>query len=81
MTHDDLEEALQPAAPLLDYRVVEAVQVNFAGQGRDADAGGFALEQVAEDFEVRVAAADFGAAEFEGRDVGRQADEVGGVAG
>lgn len=81
MTHDDLQKPLQPPTPLLNHRVVETVQVDFPRQRRDADAGGFALEEVAEDFEVRVSTADFGAPEFEGGDVGREADEVGGVAG
>lgn len=81
MTDDDLQKPLETPPALLDHRVVEAVQVDFARERRDANAGGFALEEVAEDFEVRVPTADFGAPEFEGGDVGGQADEVGRVAG
>lgn len=81
MPHHNLQKPLQSPPPLLDHGVVETVEVDFAGKGRYADARGLALEQVAEDFEVGVAAADLGAAELEGGDVGAEADEVGGVAG
>lgn len=80
MPHNDLEEALQPSPPLFNHRVVEAVEVDLPRQRRDGDARGFPLEQVAEDLEVGVPPPHLGAPELEGRDVGREADEVGGVA-
>lgn len=70
MSNNNLQKPLQPSSPLLYHDIVEAVQVDFTRQRRDADTGALALEKIAEDFEVGVAAAHFGAAEFEGGDVG-----------
>lgn len=80
VSHHNLQEPFQAPAPLLNHIVVEAVQVHFAGEGGDGDTRALALQQVAEDLEVRVAPPHFGAAQLEGRDVGREPDQVGCVA-
>jgi len=43
VSHHYLQKPLEPSPPLLDYAVVEAVQVDFPRQGGDGDAGAFAL--------------------------------------
>ena len=76
MTDDDLQEALQPLAAVLDDVVGEAVREDLARQRRDGDAGGLALEDVAEVLEVGVAPADGRGAQLEGGDVGAHDDLV-----
>jgi hypothetical protein len=80
MAHHNLQEPLQTPPPLLNHTIIETVQVYFSWERGDGDARALALQQVAEDFEVRVAPPHFGAAQLEGRNVGRQADQVGCVA-
>lgn len=79
MSHHDLQKPLQPVPTVLDDIVTKPVGEHLARQGRDGDARGLALEDVAEVFEVAVAAADDRVAEFEGRDVGSCVDLVGGI--
>lgn len=79
MADDDLQEALQALAAVLDDVVGEAVGEDLARQGGDGDAGGLALEDVAEGLEVRVAPAHRRLLELEGWDVGLHADLVGRV--
>lgn len=81
MSDDDLQKALQTLAPMLDDVVAEPVGEDFAGQGRDGDAGGLALEDVAEVLKVRVPATDDGGAQLEGRDVGPGVNLVRGIHG
>jgi hypothetical protein len=81
MAHYDLQEPFQTPPPLLNDRVIEAIQVDFAWERRDRNASGFAFEQVPEDLEVGVPTPHFGAPELEGRDVRAEADEVGCIAG
>ena len=78
---DDLEEALQPLAAVLDDGVVELVEVDLARQRGDGHARRLALQDVAEVLKVRVAAAHGRGAQLERGDVGRQGDQVGRVAG
>ena len=80
MPHDNLQEPLQSSPSILDDGVVEPVDVDLPRQRRDADPRRLPLEQVTEDFEVGIAPANLGAAKLEGGDVGRESDEVGGVA-
>lgn len=79
MANNNLQESLQSSPPLFYHGIIETVQIHLSRQRRDADTCALALEQIAEDLEVGVPAAHFGAAEFEGRDVGGESDEVGGV--
>jgi hypothetical protein len=81
MPDNNLEELLQSRPPPLDDVVAEAVGEDLTGQGRDGDAGGLALEDVAEVLEVGVAAADGALAQLEGRDVGAADNLVVGVHG
>ena len=62
MAGDDGEEALKALAATLDDLVGEAVCEDFAGERGDVDAGGLALEEIAEGLKVGVAAADDGVA-------------------
>lgn len=80
MSHDNLQKPLQPSSPLFNHRIVEPVQIDFPGQGRNGNSSRFSFEQVSEHLEIGVSAADFAAAELEGGDVGGEADQVGGVA-
>lgn len=70
MSYDYLQESLQTPSPLFDYCIVEAIQVNLAGKRWDGHACGLSLEQIAEDFEVRVSATHLAATKLEGGDVG-----------
>ena len=79
MADDDLEEALEALAAVLDDVVAEAVGEDLAGQGGDVDAGALALEDVAEVLEVGVAPAHGAVLELEGGDVGPAHDLVVGV--
>lgn len=76
---DYLQKPLQPFPPVLDHVVAEAVREHLPRQRGDCDARAFPLEDVAEVFEVRVAAADGGVFQLEGGDVGSAHDLVGGV--
>ena len=70
MPHHDLQEALQPLPPVLDDVVAEAVREDLAGKRGDGNAGALTLQNVAEVFEVGVAAADGAVLELEGGNVG-----------
>lgn len=74
MSNNNLQEALQAPPPLFDHAVVKAVEVDFTRQRRNRNTRALTLEQVPEDFEVGVAATNFGAAQLESGNVGREAD-------
>lgn len=67
---DDLEEALQTFAAMLDDVVAEPVGENLPWQWGYRDTRAFALEDIAEILEIRVTAAHDGVFQFEGGDVG-----------
>lgn len=73
---DDLQEALQALAAVLDHVVAEAVGEDLAGQRGDGDAGRLALEDVAEVLEVGIAPPHGAVSELEGGDVGAADDLV-----
>jgi hypothetical protein len=73
---DYLQEALQALAAVLDYVVTEAVGEDLAGERRDGDAGGLALEDVAEVLEVGIAPPHAAVSQLEGGDVGPADDLV-----
>ena len=79
MSDDDLEEALEALAAVLDDVVAEAVGEDFPRQGGNVDARALALEDVAEVLEVGVAAAHRAVLQLEGGDVGPAHDLVVGV--
>ena len=79
MADDDLQEALQALASMLDDIIAEPVCEDFPGEGRDGDARALALEHVAEVLEVGVAPAHGAVLELEGRDAGPADDLVVGV--
>lgn len=81
MADDDLQEALQALAAVLDDVVAEAVRKDLAGQRRDGDAAALALEDVAKVLKVGVAAAHARGLELEGGNVGAAEDLVAGVHG
>ena len=80
MSNNDLQEALQPSPPFFDHAVVETVEVDFTRQCGNRNTRALALEQIAEDLEVRVSATHFGTAQLESGNIGREADQVCGVA-
>lgn len=55
---------------MLDHIITEPICEYFSRKRGDRDARALTLQNVAEVFKVRVAAADGGVFEFEGRDVG-----------
>jgi hypothetical protein len=63
------QKALEPLPAALDDLIRKPVGEDLAGENGDVDAGGLALEDVAEGLKVRVAPADERVPEFEGRDV------------
>lgn len=79
MSNHNLHKPLQTLSPMLNHIIAESIRKHLAWQWRNSDAGRLALQDVAEVFEVGVAAADFGVAHVEGGDVGAAFDEVGGV--
>jgi hypothetical protein len=81
MPDHDLQEPLQALTSVLDDVVAEAVGKHLSRQRGDGDAGGLALEDVAEVLKVRVAAAHDGGAQLEGGDVGAGMDLVARVHG
>ena len=64
---------------MLDHVVTEPVCEHLAGQRGNGDAGGLALQDVAEVLEVGVPATDDAVFELEGGDVGAADNLVGGV--
>ena len=76
MADDDLQESLEPLASVLNHVVAEAVGEDLAGQRGDSDAGGLALEDVAEILEVGIAPAHGAMSQLEGGDVGPADDLV-----
>lgn len=79
MSDDDLQEALQAVAAMLDDVVAEAVGKDLPRQRRDGHARALALEDVAEGFKVRVAPPHGAVLQLEGGDVGPADDLVVGV--
>jgi hypothetical protein len=70
MSSDNLEEPLQTLTPVLDDIVAEPVGENLSRERGYRDARAFALQDIAEVLEIRVAAAHDGVFKFEGGDVG-----------
>lgn len=70
MSSDDLEEALQTLAAVLNDVVAEPVGENLPGERGYRDARALALQDIAEILEVGVPAAHDGVFQFEGGDVG-----------
>lgn len=76
MSHHNLQEPLQTFPPMLNHIVAKAVREHLAWQRWDRDPRALALQDVAEVFEVRVAAAHAAMAQLEGGDVGATYDLV-----
>lgn len=70
MPSDDLQEALQTLAAVLDDVVTEPVGENLPGERGYSDARALALQDIAEILEIGVSAAHDGVFQFEGGDVG-----------
>lgn len=70
MARDNLQEAFKPLPPCLDHLVREAALKHLAWELGDVDAGGLALEDVAERLKVRVPPPDGRVAHPERGDVG-----------
>lgn len=79
MADHNLQEPLQPLPPMLNHIITKAVRKYFPRQGRNRDPRALPLQNVAEVFEVRVAAAHAAVQQFEGGDVGSADDFVVGV--
>ena len=79
MTRDNLQEPLQPLAPVLDDVVAEPVGEHLARQWGNGDSRALALQDIAEILEIGVAAANDRVLQLEGGDVGSADDLVGGV--
>lgn len=80
MSDDNLQKPLQPPPPILNDTIIKAIDIHLPRQRRNTDAGRLALEEIAKDLKIRVSPSHFGATQFEGGDVGGEADKVGGVA-
>lgn len=76
MSRDNLKETLETFSAVLDDIVTEPIGEHFAWQWGYCDARAFALQDIAEVLEVRVAAAHDGMFQFEGGDVGSAYDLV-----
>lgn len=70
------QEPFKALPSAFDDFVGEAVREHLAWQGRDVDACGFVLEDIAECLEVGVAAPDCGMAKLEGGDVCLQDEDI-----
>ena len=70
MSGNNRQEPLQPFPTCFNDLVREAVGEDLARERRDIDASGFALKDVSERLEIRVASSDKRVAELEGRNVG-----------
>ena len=79
MSHDDLEELLQPGPAALDYVVAEPVGEHLARKRGDRHASALALQDVAEVLKVRVATAHRRLPQLKGGDVGATYDLVVGI--
>lgn len=79
MPGHDLQKALQPLPPMLNHIITEPVGEYLPRQWGDRHPRALSFQDVAEDFEVGVAAAHDRVAQLEGRDVRVQHDLVGGV--
>jgi hypothetical protein len=73
---NNLQEALETLAAVLDNIVAETVGEDLAGQWGYRDSCTFALEDIAEVLEVGVPAAHHGMLQFESGDVGSAHDLV-----
>lgn len=80
MSDDNLQKPLQTPPAILNDTIIKAIDVHLPRQRRDTDASRLALEEIAKHLKIRVSSSHFGAAQFEGGDVGGEADEVGSVA-
>lgn len=81
MPNHNLQKPLQPLPPMLNHIIAKPVRKHLPRQRRYGHARGFALEDVAEVFKVRVAPAHGRVLELEGGDVGAADDFVVGVHG
>jgi len=79
MACDYPQKLLETFAAVLNHIIAEAVGEDFAGERWNRDASGFALEHITKVLEIRVAAADGGLLELEGRDIGDNVNLVVGV--
>ena len=79
MPHHNLQEPLQTLTSVFDDIIREPIREDFSRQWRDRHPRTLPLEDVPEMLKVRVAAADGGGFEFEGRDVGAGHDLVIGI--
>ena len=70
MASNDAQKPLQALPPALNDLVRKSIREYLAGQGRDIYSGGFALEDIAESFEIGVASAHNGMSKLERRNVG-----------
>jgi hypothetical protein len=74
MSDNYLQKSLKSLPPVLDDIIGEPVREHLSRQRRDCDAGGLALEDIAEVFEVAVSPADAGELELCGKDISTQHD-------
>jgi hypothetical protein len=79
MANDNLQEPLQALPAMLNHVIAKPVREHLPRQRRDRHARALALEDVAEVFEVAVAAPHAAVAQLEGGDVGAAEDLVVGV--
>lgn len=79
MPGNNLQKPLQPFPAMLDDVVTEPIRKHLPGQWRNSDPRALTLEDIAEVFEVGVAAAHDGVLQFEGGDIGAADDLVRGV--
>jgi len=79
MAHHNLQKPLQPLPPMLNHIITKPIRKHLPRQRRDRDTRALALQDIAEVFEVGVAAADGAVFELEGGDVGAADDFVVGV--
>lgn len=79
MPRHNLQEPLEPLAPVLNHIITEPVCEYLTRQRGNGDARTLALEDITEVLEVGVAAAHNRVLELEGGNVGAADDLVGGV--
>lgn len=74
--HDNLQEPLQAFPPMLDHIIREPVRKHLSRQRGYRDAGGLALQDIAESLKLAVAAPHRGRLEFEGGNIRAHYDLV-----
>lgn len=70
MASDDSQEALETLSSSFDNFIREPIGEDFAGERGDVNTSGFALENIAESFEIAVSSTDKRMSELERGDIG-----------